>query len=336
MSKGVKNMETSNFGQVGGPTIKNKDTILQEIDTVINRKPPSIEYIVCLPFAYCKLPLINIGINYNIYGHSALRYRLPKDDGTYEDIVMNIQGKSKPNLNKMVHFYSTQDYLFSAESEQGGIYNRNMLSVAYHDVPEEKIKEMHKYFQELDSKSLTGNKKFDIILGPIWNNIGYIFPNVIERGNCTKWTSEGLKRAGVVSHVHIWPKNLWITLFENCKEKNKPSVIYYEKVDKVLCKYGIEDDVGSYTAPLDWFRSFIYSHPKKFADGIVRVPTDQYSAVVNVNPNPIKPNKIRDTVNSCYFMVASTLLCGYVTYKTGRYGFQRFRRIMYGSNRNNK
>jgi hypothetical protein len=327
-------METSKFGQVDGPTIINKETILEEIDTAINRKPPSIEYIVCLPFAYYKLPLLGIGINLNMYGHSVLRYRLPKDDGTYEDIVMNIEGKREPNLNKMVHFYPTQDYLFSVDAEQGGIYNRSMLSVAYHNVPDEKIKKMHQYFQELDQKSLTGHKKFDIVFGPIWNQLGCIFPTIVERGNCAKWTSEGLKRAGVVNHVHIWPKNLWISLFEKCKEEEKPSVIYYERVHKIPRKYGKDVEIGFYTAPLDWARSFTYRNPKQFADGIVRVPLGQYHAVIEVNPNPIKPNKIRDSINSPFFIVTSTLLCGYVTYKTGRRGFQQFRRILYGPNRN--
>jgi hypothetical protein len=329
-------MESSKFGQVGGTTITNKETILNEIDTSINRKPPSIEYIVCLPFAYYKLPLLGIGTNFNMYGHSALRYRLMNDDGTYDDIVMNIEGKRESNLNKMVHFYRSQDYLFSAESEQGGIYNRSMLSVAYHDVPNEKIKEMHKYFQELDKKSLTGHKKFDIIFGPIWNLLGALFPIMIEKGNCAKWTSEGLKRAGVINRIHIWPKNLWITLFEECDEEKNPSVIFYERVHKIQRKYGNDIEVGSYTAPLDWVRSFTYRNPKQFADCVVRVPPGQYSAVVDVNPNPIKPNKVRNNFNSPLFIVTSSLICGYITYKTSQHGFQRFRRIMYGSNRATK
>lgn len=319
------------FGEIGGTPISNKNTVLDEIDTAINRKRPKVEYLVCLPYTQFVVPVLGWGWCYNFYGHSAVRYQLLQEDGTYKDVVMNVEAKQEPNLNNMLKFYDTPEYLFQPDSHIGGIYTRSILSVGYDDVPDENILEMHKYYESLHQKSLTGHKQFDIVLGPIWNIFSRIFPVLSERGNCAKWTSEGLKKAGIIETTHVWPKNLWITMFENPNQTVKPTVVLYQQIQHCPNKYGLNGgDIGSYTAPLDWVRSFSYRNPSKFADCIVSVPENTHKAVIQVNPQPAQPDEIRNMMNGDVFIGASVITCGFVSYRVGRRGVGLMRRIMYG------
>lgn len=315
---------SSSLEKSNGIPLKNKATILEEIDTAIKRKSPSIEYFVCLPYSQIKLPFLNIGFTYNVYGHSAVRYKLPQDDGTYKDIVMNIEAKQEPNLNNILNFYSTPDYLFDVDAKHYGVYARDILSVAYEDVPDEKLKEMHEYYENLQHKSLTGHKQFDIILGPIWNRFNVIFPVMSEKGNCAKWTSEGLKRAGIIDSTHIWPKSVWITMFENKKQTTKPTIVLYKKFNNYTDDM---PEITSFTAPFDWIRSFTYRNPEKFADCIVKQKNN--IAIIEVNPNPIKPNKIRNTMNNNAFIFVSVAVSGFLSYRIGKKGLHLYRNSMY-------
>jgi hypothetical protein len=318
------------FGRIGGTPISNKDTILDEIDTTIDRKRPKVEYIVCLPYTQFKIPFLGWGACYNFYGHSAVRYQLPQGDGTYKDTIMNVEAKQEPNLNNMLKFYDTSDYLFEMDTPIGGIYTRSILTVGYDDVPDENILKMHEYYESIHEKSLTGHTQFDIVLGPIWNIFSRIFPVLSERGNCTKWTSEGLKKADIIDTTHIWPKNLWITMFENHDQKVKPTVVLYQQVQHCPNKYGLNGgDIGSYTAPFDWVRSISYRNPSKFADCVVSVPDNTCKAVIEVNPEPEKPNQIRNTMNSNAFIGVSVVACGFISYKAGKRGIGLMRRFMH-------
>jgi hypothetical protein len=318
---GERTLIPNDFGVKDGTPISNKSTLLTEIDTAISRKSPSVEYIVILPFSYVGHTIFGfrLGFNYNIFGHSAVRYRLPKDDGSVEDIVMNIEGYQEPNLNGLVKFYPAEEYIAGMSSHQGGFYNRHMLTVAYDNVSDENIKKMHQYFLDLDKKSLTGHSKFDIVLGPILNKINMFFPSVVERGNCAKWTSEGLKKAGLIKHTHIWPKNLWITLFENSNEKPKPSVVLYKRITTCPQRYGDNtSEVGSYTAPFDLIRSWTYRDPKKFADCTVEVPDNDIKAIINVNKNPLYPSQTRNIMNHPAFIIGSTIVTAGLTFRYGK------------------
>lgn len=65
------------FGEINGTPIKNKDTILTEINKCLGKsKNPSIEYIITLPYSIVSLPYNLGGLNYNSFGHSALRFDL--------------------------------------------------------------------------------------------------------------------------------------------------------------------------------------------------------------------------------------------------------------------
>lgn len=132
------------FGQVDGTPISNKCTILSEIDDVLEKKSPSVEYILCKPFAYIKLPF-GFGFNFNSYGHSAVRYT----DSDNNDIVMNIEGKveGKP----MVQFYKASDYFYGTDpnkhgSQKGAMYNRDMVGIRIENVDPNDVKKCMNIF----------------------------------------------------------------------------------------------------------------------------------------------------------------------------------------------
>jgi len=58
--------------------IKNKNTILDELNESLGYKSnPSVEYLITKPYGLVKLPFGLGSINYNWFGHSALRYTTP-------------------------------------------------------------------------------------------------------------------------------------------------------------------------------------------------------------------------------------------------------------------
>jgi hypothetical protein len=72
-----KSLPVPGFGEPYGRPIDNKDSILQEINFVLGKGKednPCIEYIITQPFGLITLPFGLGSINYNWFGHSALRF----------------------------------------------------------------------------------------------------------------------------------------------------------------------------------------------------------------------------------------------------------------------
>ena len=191
----------NNFGELGGTPISNKDTILNEIDFELGKKP-SLEYIITYPIGLINLPFGLGALTYNSYGHSSLRYI----DKYGNDIIANIEAKEK---NKpFIQFYKPCEYLYGVDEKtcgaQRGVYNRNIVGIRIYDVPEENIEQMHLYILSLIEKEHK-EIKFNIVIGPILNYLKLYFPNIPEYGNCSKWTSTMLQKAGVLNKTFVWP-----------------------------------------------------------------------------------------------------------------------------------
>jgi hypothetical protein len=84
------------FGDINGTEIANKSSMLAEIDAALGvDSPPAVEYLLVLPppLYWLPPPFSGFGLDWNNYGHSAVRYTLP----TGEQKVMNIAAKDYPH-----------------------------------------------------------------------------------------------------------------------------------------------------------------------------------------------------------------------------------------------
>jgi len=148
----------------------------------------------------------------NGYGHSALKY------GTESlDIVMNISGKG----DKLVNFFDSHTYFFVTPKEknsgnrQGGIAKRSFITFRIDNLPIEVITEqLHPYFLNLQIQGDKGEAKFTLIAHLFTNFFRRIFKSagIAERGNCSYWTSKGLKEGGFLKHHSNWPLLIFFRL----------------------------------------------------------------------------------------------------------------------------
>ncbi|KJE91653.1 hypothetical protein CAOG_02761 [Capsaspora owczarzaki ATCC 30864] len=312
------------FGAEGGAEVSNKATLLSDVDGALGRsKPPALEYILVMPFSAVRLGF-GYGLSYNSFGHAAVRYTLP--DG--KQVVMNINGKGGIGV-PMVQFCTPEEYFlsthYSPASEQRGLYNRTMISVRVEHVPEERILAMHKYFQRLEEESRAQRAKFEIVLSPILNFVRWVLPfDLAERGNCAFWTSKGLKEAGVVQHVSMWPKSIWIDMFENSTRsagiggRDNMNVVAYRRIKHAQLSYGVDADPIEAVAPLQSARAFLYWNLERFANVVVEVPQGSTRATVAVRENPVQPSPWRNLVNNKLIIFSSVALTGVVIFRLNR------------------
>lgn len=270
----------ADFGAKNGSPIANKDAILPAVDAALGvSRPPALEYIWVRPLATKKVAGFKLGPN--PYGHSALRYTMP--DGTQK--VMNIVGAAGREL---VNFMKPQDYLYGTDnfdegSEQGGVYNRGMVSVRIERLPDEAILKLDRYFKVLDERSERGYVKFQLAFSDVMNALGAILPgHQAEKGNCARWTTMGLCAAGIMRAPSLWPKKVWIDLFKSARKADPSNVhvVVYRRVAHAALTYGIPGEPAGLVAPFRWLLHRRYWDLEKFADAIVEVPEGATTAQV--------------------------------------------------------
>lgn len=226
------------------------DDLMKKIDSEVNSPSDRcVEYIFTKPkWSYFFKFLVNDSQSaMNPYGHSALRY---VDPDTGEDTVMNVCGlKGK----KLINFIPAHEYLFTdifhEGNEQGGVFNRSFLGVRVENVDKEKIRELHKYFKELQVKQDKGEIRFFLLpfsfLNPIRRLLGR--PMV---GNCSHWTSLGLKHIGLLPRTYSWPLLLY---FEMIRAQMATKFKSLNIVSYLGLTYPVEPE-GSFIYPFYWLR----------------------------------------------------------------------------------
>jgi hypothetical protein len=326
------NNHVDKFGEPDGNPISNKETILEEINLALGKnhdQNPSIEYLITKPYGLFRLPFGLGSFCFNWFGHSALRYTTPNG----RDIVVNIEAKE--NGKNFIQIYDAKEYLFGTNTTtcgaQRGIYQRDIVGLRVENVPLDNIIKMHKYIEklQLDNNKIDGGDmvKFNIVLGPIINIFGKIFSNIPEYGNCARWTSAMLFQAGLTTKYYVWPKTLFINIFENysktqIKKLDNMNVIYYEQPEHISKpSYGVKDKPVLFeksVAPFQSVRNYFYGDLKHFAKIIVFVPNNQTNAKILIKPEHMvsKPNELRNILNSKYFIITS-VISSIVIYKKG-------------------
>lgn len=276
--------------------IANKDTFFRELDTALGKsKPASVEYIFARP--HSQFTIFGIGFNPNWYGHSAIIYTMP--DGTRK--VFNITGINRRN-NEMVHFYTPEEYLLERNIDQGGIFNRNFIGIRIENVPNEDIIKLDKMCQQIKQDSLNQKAKYDMIFGPIYNFFKNYFPTLAERGNCARWCSLVLQEANLVTKRTMWPKSIFIDIFENyektaIKSYDNITVVSYRQIDFAKTDYG-EKAIASIelVSPFQTLRNLFYWNLDVYAHVIIDVTyPDNNARITKKHPDLIKkPSKVRN------------------------------------------
>lgn len=140
----------------GGPSISNKDTILQDVDRALGvNKPPDLE--VFLTEHVCNVASAAsrfVHLHLIRFGHVGIRYRT--SDG--KDRVMNINGDFTPRHRNahMVNFIPPHEFVFGTDGEmaqQGGVYNRPYVSVRVENVAPGTTDALHAYYEALHKAS---------------------------------------------------------------------------------------------------------------------------------------------------------------------------------------
>lgn len=279
--------------------IENYNSILKEIDDALGvDSPPAIEYIYVTPFPKWKIFGIGFG---SPYGHSAVRFTLPSGKQIVMNIVKNKDGK------KMVNFVDAAEYFFGVDSfengaEQGGIYNRTMVGVRIENYPDEKVKDLEYFFSRLQRLDQEDKVSFNFAIGPIMNFVKNRLPIELawaEQGNCARWTSAGLEFAGLMGYKSMWPKTIWIRLFEGIGRKNPENVnvVVYKRADHAKHLYGIKEPKEPKTffnrdgsSPLSPLWNWSYFDMDKFANATVEIPCDTRNAIVTRYDPVCKPS----------------------------------------------
>lgn len=308
--------------------IVNKATILNEINKSLGKNSsPIVEYLITKPYGLFRLPFGLGSFNYNWFGHSALRYTTP--DGL--DVVVNVEGKEK-NKN-FIQIYDTKEYLFGTDIKksgaQRGIYQRDIIGLRVENVSKEDILKLHEIVEKLKSGNNTpdNNYRFNIILGPVLNFLGYFFSKYPEYGNCSRWSSLMLKNAGLTTGIYVWPKTLFINMFENydktnVKQLSNMNIVYYEQPKNISKPfYGVVDRpilFENSVAPFQTLRNYFYGDLKHFANIIVKTNEyTNYAEIIKISDNDVsKPNKIRNILNSKYF-ICTSIVTSIIVYKKG-------------------
>lgn len=271
----------SDFGAKDGTELANKDSVLGDVDAALGRKgPPALEYIFVKPLATLKLNK-GSGTGTNPYGHAVVRYTLP--DGTRK--AMNIVGKKG---RQMVNFLSPEDYfygtgVFETGSEQGGVYNRSMVSVRVERLPAEQLLALDRYYTELAGRAKSGRAAFKLLVGRVLNLVTRALRlSWPEFGNCALWTSKGLAAAGILEKPTPWPKHILVDLLEKYRalDPDNAHVVSYHRVAHAVQTYGKLAETHGLVAPIHILRNIKYWDLERFADAVVEVPEGSMSAEV--------------------------------------------------------
>jgi len=150
----------------------------------------------------------------------------------------------------MVNFLKAEDYLFGTShfekgGSQGGIYNRNIISVRVENVSRQQILDMDYFYHKL--KRNQNVAKFSLVFGLLWNwTAGWLPIDVAERGNCAYWTSKGLVEAQLLRFPSLYPKKILVNLFERSGQIDKDNVhiVSYRRVKHAQLTYGEPEDPG--------------------------------------------------------------------------------------------
>jgi len=159
------------------------------------------------------------------------------------------------------------------------------------------VLDMDYYYHKVRRYQNEQSVKFSLAFGNIWNWIAHWLPiDVAERGNCAHWTSKGLVECQLLKTPSLFPKRIFVNLFERngLNNPNNVNVVSYRRVKHAHQTYGEPEDPWiSGVAPLAPITNLLYFNLEKFAHVIVEVPPGSTKAEIRKQKHPAAPNWYR-------------------------------------------
>jgi hypothetical protein len=183
----------------------------------------------------------------NPYGHSAIRYL---DPDTGEDTVMNVCGLKD---HKLINFIPAEEYLFTEiqhpGNEQRGVFQRSFIGLRIENLSISQIKKLAEHYKELEKKNLDKEVSFFLMPIPLLNVVRRFFGKS-EIGNCSYWTSQGLKKAKIISRGTSFPLLLFFQMLKQHLSSNfsKVNIVSY------LSLHHPTEPRGSFIYPMYWLK----------------------------------------------------------------------------------
>jgi hypothetical protein len=178
-------------------SVINRQLIYSQVNSILNSSS-SVEYLYTKPQ---WIRILSLNSSVNPYGHALVQYDHPEKGKT----VMNICGKSG---DKLVNFFPADDYMFTGEfpagNEQGGIFNRSFIGSRIENIEPNKIVQLHDYYTNLQKEQEAGKVVFTMADHLLTNSFRR-FVGFPIGGNCSYWTSEGLRSVGLINRTSSFP-----------------------------------------------------------------------------------------------------------------------------------
>ena len=112
-----------------------------------------------------------------------------------------------------------EDYIAGSKGVKGagGLFSRSMCVVRVHGVDAHAVRALDLYYQALassfESAGLRGKIAYErAVLGDLF--LWLLGLPLRQHGNCSQWVSRGLFLANLVKREYMFPKALWVDLFE--------------------------------------------------------------------------------------------------------------------------
>jgi hypothetical protein len=187
------------------------------------------------------------------------------------------------------------------------------VSVRIEEWPDDAVDAMDAFFRKLKRREEASDAKYILWASPLVNAMLRALPfvDVAERGNCAWWTSRGLVVADLMRRPVLWPKSIFVDLFERMARDHPENVnvVSYRRVTGDP-EYGVNATVLSGMAPGvgNSIDSFLYARLERFANVVVDVDVDTRVAHVTrrADDDIAKPNFFRHN----WWQLLSTAIVG--------------------------
>lgn len=282
------------LGDREGPAISNKDEILSELWQKLGRGRPPV--------------VVGVVRGSTPFGHAFVAYeRGEPPELTVANVVWS-------ETQEMLHFLPLSEYLFGThhwhvENPERGAYNRDFILVPIFDRVVPDLPRMDAYFEDLQRRAREGSARFDLLTSRIrnvwsaWNPFSVTLRALgvkrwRERGNCARWTAEGLKAGRILRRNTIWPPRILVRLLSGRADvfPTRMAVVCVPRIRHARRTSHVDPDVPLRTNPLAWVRQKIWilsQNDRRFrdynelADAVIVVRGGETRAVVGLRGEPL-------------------------------------------------